>query len=269
MFKLIRNLLSAADVKPSRPGRIIALEAGGRPRWTPRDYAALARAGYARNAIVHRAVRLIAESIGGLSFVLYEGGREHTTHPLTDLIARPNPRQDGAALLESVASHLLLAGNAYVEAVALAGQENAHGGAQNTAQVRELYALRPDRMKVVPGPDGWPQGYDYTVGGATVRAPLTARDREICARLAPRLRADGLWFVGLDVIGDWLTEVNVTSPTGIQEINALDGVALERDGPVLARIARILGVELDGGGRHQLGALVLGEEVGEIDVGVV
>lgn len=66
------------------------------------------------------------------------------------------------------------------------------------------------------------------VGGATVRAPLTARDREICARLAPRLRADGLWFVGLDVIGDWLTEVNVTSPTGIQEINALDGVALER-----------------------------------------
>ena len=66
------------------------------------------------------------------------------------------------------------------------------------------------------------------VGGATVQAPLSARDRAICARLAPRLRADGLWFVGLDVIGDWLTEVNVTSPTGIQEINALDGVALER-----------------------------------------
>jgi len=69
------------------------------------------------------------------------------------------------------------------------------------------------------------------VGGVTVKAPLTARDREICARLAPRLREDGLWFVGLDVIGDWLTEVNVTSPTGIQEINALDGVAIER--PVL------------------------------------
>jgi glutathione synthase len=65
------------------------------------------------------------------------------------------------------------------------------------------------------------------VGGAVVRAPLTARDREICATLAPRLREDGLWFVGLDVIGDWVTEVNVTSPTGIQEINALDGVALE------------------------------------------
>jgi len=66
------------------------------------------------------------------------------------------------------------------------------------------------------------------VGGSTVKSPITARDREICARLAPRLRADGLWFVGLDVIGDWLTEVNVTSPTGIQEINALDGVVLEK-----------------------------------------
>src|SRR5262245_31093778 len=66
------------------------------------------------------------------------------------------------------------------------------------------------------------------VGGATVKSPITARDREICAQLAPRLRADGLWFVGLDVIGEWLTEVNVTSPTGIQEINTLDGVALEK-----------------------------------------
>jgi glutathione synthase len=66
------------------------------------------------------------------------------------------------------------------------------------------------------------------VGGATVKTPITARDREICAQLAPRLHADGLSFVGLDVIGDWLTEVNVTSPTGIQEINALDGVALEQ-----------------------------------------
>jgi glutathione synthase len=62
-----------------------------------------------------------------------------------------------------------------------------------------------------------------------VKTPVSARDREICAQLAPRLRADGLWFVGLDVIGDWLTEVNVTSPTGIQEINALDGVALEKN----------------------------------------
>ena len=65
------------------------------------------------------------------------------------------------------------------------------------------------------------------VGGQCVKTEVTERDREICADLAPLLRADGLYFVGLDVIGSFLTEVNVTSPAGIQEINALDGVRLE------------------------------------------
>ena len=67
------------------------------------------------------------------------------------------------------------------------------------------------------------------VGGSVRKAAVTGRDREICATLAPRLRADGLYFVGLDIIGDWLTEVNVTSPTGVQEINLMDGVRLEGD----------------------------------------
>lgn len=65
------------------------------------------------------------------------------------------------------------------------------------------------------------------VGGQCVRTELTARDRQICEALSRLLIADGLYFVGLDVIGNFLTEVNVTSPTGIQEINALDGVRLE------------------------------------------
>jgi len=167
MFDRLKSMLRAPEQKLSRTARLIALEGGGRARWTPRDYAALAREGYARNAIVHRAVRLIAESIGGLSFVLYEGANELTAHPLLDLLARSNPRQDGASLLETVSAHLLLAGNAYVEAVGLPGE----GDGQS---VRELYALRPDRMKVVPGPDGWPQAYEYTVAGATVRFDQSA-----------------------------------------------------------------------------------------------
>ena len=65
------------------------------------------------------------------------------------------------------------------------------------------------------------------VGGNCVKAPLTERDREICAMLKPRLERDGLYFVGLDIIGDYMTEVNVTSPTGVQEIDRLDGVNLE------------------------------------------
>jgi len=52
---------------------------------------------------------------------------------------------------------------------------------------------------------------------------LTARDRELCAIIGPELRRRGLLFVGIDVIGDYLTEINVTSPTGIQEIKRFGG----------------------------------------------
>jgi glutathione synthase len=64
------------------------------------------------------------------------------------------------------------------------------------------------------------------VGGKAVKTALTKREHEICERLAPELRARGLVFVGIDVIGDYLTEINVTSPTGIQEIGRYDGVNL-------------------------------------------
>jgi glutathione synthase len=65
------------------------------------------------------------------------------------------------------------------------------------------------------------------VGGRPEPAPLTARDHEICAAIGPTLKRQGLVFVGIDVIGDYLTEINVTSPTGLQEIDRFDGVCLE------------------------------------------
>ncbi|MCB9780450.1 MAG: glutathione synthase [Alphaproteobacteria bacterium] len=67
------------------------------------------------------------------------------------------------------------------------------------------------------------------VGARVEATELTTREQEICAALGPVLRERGLLFVGIDVIGDFLTEINVTSPTGIQEINALSGTHLERD----------------------------------------
>ncbi len=61
------------------------------------------------------------------------------------------------------------------------------------------------------------------VGGRAEKVSLTDRDREICAALGPVLREKGQIFVGIDVIGDWLTEINVTSPTGLQELERFDG----------------------------------------------
>lgn len=64
-------------------------------------------------------------------------------------------------------------------------------------------------------------------GAKPVKSTLDARDKEICAAIGPDLKERGLIFVGIDVIGGYLTEINVTSPTGIQEINRFDGVSLE------------------------------------------
>ncbi len=67
------------------------------------------------------------------------------------------------------------------------------------------------------------------VGGRPEKSTLTPREQEICARIGPTLREQGMIFVGIDVIGDWLTEINVTSPTGIQEIGRFDGTDLATD----------------------------------------
>ena len=67
------------------------------------------------------------------------------------------------------------------------------------------------------------------VGGTAKQSMLTKREEEICEAIGPTLKERGLIFVGIDVIGDYMTEINVTSPTCLQEINHFDGVKLEAD----------------------------------------
>lgn len=67
---------------------------------------------------------------------------------------------------------------------------------------------------------------NMAVGGRVAETEITEREREICTQLAPTLQRDGLIFVGIDVIGGYLTEVNVTSPTGIREADRLNGTRL-------------------------------------------
>ncbi len=68
---------------------------------------------------------------------------------------------------------------------------------------------------------------NFHAGGRAVKTELTGREREVCEMIGPALRERGLIFVGIDMLGDYLTEINVTSPTGVQEINRLDGVKIE------------------------------------------
>ncbi|PPD00126.1 MAG: phage portal protein [Hyphomicrobium sp.] len=145
------------DAKASRTGALIAVEHLGQPVWSPRDYSAFAREGFMQNAIVYRSVRMIAEAAASIPLLLYDGTQEIDEHPLLDVLRQPSHDQTGTDLLEAWYGFLLVAGNAYLEAVTLDGR------------VRELHALRPDRMKVIPGADGWPEGYEYTAGGQSVR----------------------------------------------------------------------------------------------------
>ena len=138
----------AIDRKASKAGAVIAIHSAGRPVWTPRTFAALTRAGYMKNAIVYRAVRMVAESAASVPWLLYDGAADLDDHPLLALLARPNPHQAGAEFFEALYGHLLLAGNFYAEAVAVEGE------------LRELYALRPDRMSVVPDSSGWPAAFE-------------------------------------------------------------------------------------------------------------
>ncbi len=144
------------EAKTSAAAPLIALQYQRQPVWSPRDYGAFAREGFMQNPVVYRCVRMIAEAAASVPIDLYAGDQLILQHPLLDLLAQPNPLQCRPDLLESWYSYLLVSGNAYMEAVA-------PGGA-----LRELYVLRPDRLSIVPGADGWPASYDYTVAGHKV-----------------------------------------------------------------------------------------------------
>ncbi|MEO8421063.1 MAG: phage portal protein [Hyphomicrobium sp.] len=145
------------EAKASAVGPLIAWEPLGQPVWSPRDYSAFAREGFMQNAIVYRSVRMIAEAAATVPLLLYAGPEEIEELALLDLIARPSPDQTTADFLEAWYGFLLVAGNAYVEAVGVSGR------------LRELHVLRPDRMKVIPGPDGWPEAFEYSANGTSVR----------------------------------------------------------------------------------------------------
>jgi HK97 family phage portal protein len=157
------------EKKASATGRVVAWGSSGRVAWSPRDAVSLARTGFQGNPIGFRAVRLIAEAAAALPLICQDAERRYDVHPLLDLIRRPNGAQGRAEMFEAVYGFLLLSGNAYIEAVP--GAETLPG---------ELHVLRSDRMSLVPGADGWPVAYDYTVSGRTHRFDVSGPVRPVC-----------------------------------------------------------------------------------------
>ncbi len=145
------------EQKYSRARRLISLATTGNPVWTPRNYAAFAREGFAENAIGYRCVKMIAEAAASITMKVETGDALLDQHPLLNLLNNPNPSQSGRSLFESFYGTLQVSGNGYLEASMIDGD------------IRQLHVLRPDRMKVIPGSDGWPQAYLYSVNGTSMR----------------------------------------------------------------------------------------------------
>ncbi|MDE1901670.1 MAG: phage portal protein [Alphaproteobacteria bacterium] len=162
MKSFLRPKSTAAQGQPaqkaSRASPMIAWSHVGQPQWTPRKSVNLAEEGFRKNSVAYRCVMHIATACAAVPWLLYDAhGHEIDTHPLLDLLAHPNPLQDGVSFMENIYANLQISGNAYIEAIR----------PRDDAAPIELYSLRPDRMKIVPGPSGMPQAYQYSVNGQT------------------------------------------------------------------------------------------------------
>lgn len=150
------------EAKESAVAKIIVTNPG-QPVWSPRNYEQFAREAYGKNVVAYQSVNKIADAISSVKFMVFRGEQELTDHPLLRLLDRPNPLQSGADYMQAKVGYLLLAGNGYEERVKIG------------AEVRELYQLRPDRMRIVPANNGIPAAYEYSVGGRKVRFDVDAR----------------------------------------------------------------------------------------------
>lgn len=171
MFDFLRRRSDGAapEQKASATGRVVAWGNSGRVAWSPRDAVSLTRQGFMGNPVAFRAVKLISEAAAALPLMCQDGDRRYEVHPVLDLIRRPNGAQGRAEFLEALYGFLLLSGNGYVEAVPGIG-----------AVPGELHVLRSDRMSLIPGADGWPVGYEYTVGGRSHRFTLGEGPSPVC-----------------------------------------------------------------------------------------
>ncbi|KUF11942.1 phage portal protein [Pseudoponticoccus marisrubri] len=159
----------APEGKASATGPLVAHVSAGHVAWSPRDTVSLTRQAFTGNPVGFRAVKLIAEAAAALPLVLQSPETRFSDHPLLRLIGAPNGVQGRAELFEALYSQLLLSGDGYVEAVAGA-----------TGLPLELHVLRSDRMRVVPGADGWPVAYTYSVGARSHRFDMSGPVAPIC-----------------------------------------------------------------------------------------
>ena len=147
----------APEVVPERKSAGLVQLQALHAAWTPTGYAALSREGHARNPVVHACTRMIADAVSSCRVVARAGGEAVDDHPALALLAAPNDALSFVELMEAIAGHLLLSGDAYLRAVLI------------DDELRALHVLRPDRVRAVLDRDGWVAAYEYRTLGHVER----------------------------------------------------------------------------------------------------
>lgn len=153
------------EQKDSRFSPLLVRFGPGQPVYPDRDAAKIALDAYVRNVIGYAGVRLVSQGAASVKMILFDGDAEIDSHPLLDLLKRPNPFQDGVAFLEALHSFEMISGNYFLE-------RNDGAALDGAAKPEELYVLRPDRVKVIPNARGIPGAYVYSVGGTRREVPI-------------------------------------------------------------------------------------------------
>ena len=149
-----RKESAAAKVMVVNPGQAV---------WSPRNYESFAKEAYGKNVVAYQSINRIADAIASVKIGIYRGDTELTEHPLKILLNRPNPLQSYSDYVRAKVSFIMIAGNGYEERF-MVGKE-----------VKELYQLRPDRMKIIPSSNGIPSAYEYSLGQNKVRWDMDPR----------------------------------------------------------------------------------------------
>lgn len=156
-----KSTLTSSSIPLESYGHHTYLHQPGNPVWSGRNYQRFSQEGYIRNVIAYRSIRMVATSAASVPWKVSSREGVLQFHPLLSILQNPNPSSSGSVMLEKVYTHKLISGNAYLQMLC-----------PDKKEPRELHALRPDRMTIIAGNGGIPQGYLYKVGDKETRYPV-------------------------------------------------------------------------------------------------
>lgn len=217
-MNMYQRFISLFSKKDSEARKAIAITMLGRPIMSPRNFEAFSKEGYAKNVIANRCISLTSKSMSRLPVRLMkrQAGKKPVvvdSHPILDLLDKPNPMQGQTTFLESVMGYFLISGNTFIEGVA----------PTEGVPPKELWSIRPDRISIVPGFSGMPSAYIYKVGSEKVVYPVDMMGRSRLMHMLTFNPTDDWW--GLSPLQVAALDIDQLNESGMWNLALLQNSA--------------------------------------------